>query len=99
MNAPSLARRSVTILLLDEMDYLVTKKQTVLYNLFDWPTRSKVNRLCILGIANTINLPERLLPRVQSRMGMVRVTFTAYNVGQMKSIISTRLKASGAGGR
>lgn len=50
---------TVTILLLDEMDYLVTKKQTVLYNLFDWPTRSSVNRLCIVGVANTINLPER----------------------------------------
>lgn len=28
-----------SVLLVDELDYLVTRKQTVLYNLFDWPTR------------------------------------------------------------
>ena len=29
---------------------------------------------------------------------MVRVTFSAYNVSQMKSILTTRLKEGGAGG-
>jgi len=84
--------KNVMVLLLDEMDYLVTRKQTVLYDLFDWPGRVTVNKLCIIGIANTINLPERLLPRVQSRLGLLRVTFQAYNVEQMKSILKTRLR-------
>ena len=86
---------TLTLLLLDEMDYLVTKKQTVLYNLFDWPTRSSSNGLIIIGIANTINLPERLLPRVKSRLGLTRLVFMAYTVEQMKSILRGRLKSSG----
>lgn len=35
----------------------------VLYNLFEWPTRPGA-RLAIIGIANTLDLPERLLPRI-----------------------------------
>ena len=38
-------------------------RQTVLYNLFDWPGR-KGSRLSIIGIANTMDLPERLHPRI-----------------------------------
>lgn len=35
----------------------------VLYNLFEWPTRAN-SRLVVVGIANTMDLPERLLPKV-----------------------------------
>ncbi|GMI31489.1 hypothetical protein TeGR_g10283, partial [Tetraparma gracilis] len=90
--------RTVTVLVLDEMDYLVTAKQTVLYNLFDWPTRNSLHGLVVIGIANTINLPERLLPRVQSRLGLLRLTFKAYTVEQMVSILKTRLSESDASG-
>jgi hypothetical protein len=41
----------VTVLVVDEMDLLVTKSQQLLYNLFDWPTH-RAARLVILGIAN-----------------------------------------------
>ncbi|EKX53486.1 origin recognition complex subunit 1 [Guillardia theta CCMP2712] len=41
-------RRPVCVLLVDELDYLITRKQTVLYNLFEWPTR-KHARLIVLG--------------------------------------------------
>lgn len=37
--------------------------QTVLYNLFDWPSR-KGSCLSVIGIANTMDLPERLHPRI-----------------------------------
>lgn len=40
----------------------------VLYNLFEWPMR-KGSRLAIIGVANTMDLPERLLPRIASRLG------------------------------
>ena len=33
--------RPVTVLLLDEIDYLITKKETLVYNFFDWPLRGK----------------------------------------------------------
>lgn len=57
----------VQVVLVDEIDYLLTKKQTVLYNLFDWPKRSmeiqSKKRLVVIGVSNTLNLTERLHPR------------------------------------
>ncbi|CAB4057187.1 ORC1 [Lepeophtheirus salmonis] len=47
------------VLLVDELDMLCTsRRQNVLYNLFDWPNRSGSN-LVVLAIANTMDLPER----------------------------------------
>lgn len=47
------------IVLIDELDALVTKKQTLLYNLFDWPCHAH-SRLLVIAIANTMDLPEKL---------------------------------------
>jgi Cdc6-like AAA superfamily ATPase len=52
------------ILVVDELDLLVTSTQQLLYNLFDWPTH-RAARLVVLGIANTLDLPERLLPKIR----------------------------------
>lgn len=62
--------------MVDEFDYLTNskkhrsdKRQNMLYSLFDWA--SNINaRLIVITISNTMNLPESLLPRVSSRMGM-----------------------------
>ena len=48
--------------------YDVHRKQTVLYNLFDWPTRQQA-KLVVLAVANTMDLPERIMiNRVASRL-------------------------------
>lgn len=57
--------------LVDELDLLITKNEKVLYNLFEWPAR-KGSRLIVIGIANTMDLPERLSSRIGSRMGTLR---------------------------
>lgn len=44
-----------------------------------------------LGIANTMDLPEKLLPRISSRMGIQRLCFGPYNYQQLQEIISSRL--------
>ena len=44
------------------------------------------------GIANTMDLPEKLLPRISSRMGIQRLCFGPYNYQQLQEIISCRLK-------
>lgn len=46
----------------------------------------------IPGIANTMDLPEKLLPRISSRMGIQRLCFGPYNYQQLQEIISSRLK-------
>ena len=86
----------VAVVLVDEIDYLVTKKQSVLYNLFDWPIRAlecgSKNRLIVLGVSNTLNLPERLHPRVQSRIGSRRCYFKSYSFQQTVAILKAKMK-------
>lgn len=91
------ARRQVVVLLIDEVDALVTQAQTVLYRLFDWVTRPGA-RMAVMAIANTMDLPERLLPRVASRLGVLRLNFMPYNRNQLKTILVERLRAGQAEG-
>ncbi|KAF5203392.1 Origin recognition complex subunit [Thalictrum thalictroides] len=79
------------VLLIDELDLLVNKNQSVLYNILDWPTKPH-SKLVVIGIANTMDLPEKLLPRISSRMGIQRLSFGPYNYIQLQEIISSRLK-------
>eukprot|EP00913_Durusdinium_trenchii_P014386 g13493.t1 len=43
-----------------------------------------------------MDLPERLLPRVASRIGVQRVSFNAYSRDQLKAILVNRLRAGNA---
>ena len=52
---------------------LVTKKQTLLYNLFDWPCHQN-SKLLVISISNT-NLPERMLVKINSRIGNNRLVY------------------------
>lgn len=72
------AAEEMRVILIDELDALVTKKQTLLYNLFDWPCHQN-SRLLIISIANTMDLPERLQPKIQSRIGNNRLVYEPYN--------------------
>jgi len=87
----AISERPVTVLMLDEIDYLVTKKETLVYNFFDWPLRATTARLVVIGISNTINLPEKMSTRVQSRIGGDRCHFKSYNVQDTMTILKTRL--------
>lgn len=84
--------QETTVLLVDELDLLWTHKQDVMYNLFDWPTH-KGARLVVLAIANTMDLPERIMMnRVSSRLGLTRMSFQPYSHNQLKEILVSRLK-------
>lgn len=57
------------IVLMDELDQLMTIKQDVVYNFFNWPTIVG-SKLIVLAVANTMDLPERVMTgRVRSRLG------------------------------
>ncbi|KAL2772543.1 origin recognition complex subunit 1 isoform 2 [Daubentonia madagascariensis] len=84
--------QETTVLLVDELDLLWTHKQDVMYNLFDWPTHKKA-RLVVLTIANTMDLPERIMMnRVSSRLGLTRMSFQPYTHSQLQQILGSRLK-------
>lgn len=79
-------------MLLLQLDFLCTKRQDVVYNLLDWPTKSTA-QLIVVTIANTMDLPERvLMGRVTSRLGLTRLTFQPYNYKQLQEIVMSRLK-------
>ncbi|KAI8872463.1 P-loop containing nucleoside triphosphate hydrolase protein [Ramicandelaber brevisporus] len=84
-------RRHTLVALIDELDLLVTQRQDLLYNLFEWPGRQHA-RLVVIAIANTMDLPERMLKgKVASRLGMTRVNFRPYNHEQLQQIVCARL--------
>lgn len=43
-----------------------------------------------------MDLPEKLLPRISSRMGIQRLCFGPYNYQQLQEIILSRLRGIGA---
>lgn len=83
--------RATTIVLMDELDQLVTARQDVMYNMFNWPNGLD-SRLVVVAVANTMDLPERILhPKVASRLGMTRITFRPYSDRQLVEIVHARL--------
>ncbi|KAF4690541.1 Origin recognition complex, subunit 1 [Perkinsus olseni] len=84
----------VLVVVIDELDYLVTKQQKVLYCLFDWPTLP-TSKLAVVAIANTMDLPERMIPRVASRLGFGRLNFSPYSSDQIAEIIRRRMEECG----
>lgn len=89
-------RRITTVLLVDELDILCNRRQDVVYNILDWPTKSTA-RLVVITIANTMDLPERLLMgKVTSRLGLTRLTFQPYTHKQLQEIVAARLCGSDA---
>jgi len=61
--------RPTTVVLVDELDQMLTKRQDVLYNFFNWPHVAH-SRLVVVAVANTMDLPERELSgKIRSRLG------------------------------
>lgn len=70
-------RRIPCVVLMDELDQLVTKNQAVMYNFFNWPTL-RHSRLIVLAVANTMDLPERTLSnKISSRLGIISIRHVA----------------------
>ncbi|KAL9068597.1 MAG: hypothetical protein Q9157_006457 [Trypethelium eluteriae] len=89
-SAPS-PRRVPCVVLMDELDQLVTRSQSVMYNFFNWPGL-RHSRLIVLAVANTMDLPERTLSnKISSRLGLRRITFPGYTHTQLINIIESRL--------
>ena len=78
------------VVLIDELDALLTKKQTLLYNLFDWPCNNQ-SKLLIIAIANTMDLPEKMQSKIASRIGSNRLVYEPYNKNQIIEIITSRI--------
>jgi origin recognition complex subunit 1 len=79
------------VVLVDELDQIVTKKQNVMYNFFNWPTYEQ-SKFIVIAVANTMDLPERVLTnKISSRLGLNRIQFIGYGFDQLGTIIRHRL--------
>lgn len=77
---------------MDELDQIVTKNQNVMYNFFNWPTYEH-SKLVVIAVANTMDLPERVLSnKISSRLGLNRIQFIGYSFAQLGDIIKHRLE-------
>ena len=81
------------VLIIDEIDCLVTKKQSVLYNIFNWTTYPN-SKLIIITISNTLDLPEKLSAKIASRIGNKRLIFKPYQTDEMIRILSTKVNSN-----
>ncbi|CCE83339.1 Piso0_003914 [Millerozyma farinosa CBS 7064] len=84
--------RRPLVVLMDELDQIVTKKQNVMYNFFNWPSYAH-SKLIVIAVANTMDLPERVLSnKISSRLGLRRIQFVGYTFEQLGVIIRHRLE-------
>jgi hypothetical protein len=81
----------MVVIILDEMDALITREQAVLYQLFELP-ELKHSRAVLIGVANSIDLTIRLLPRLQAcGWEPLMITFPAYNAVELEQLLTQRL--------
>ncbi|XP_029913437.1 cell division control protein 6 homolog [Myripristis murdjan] len=87
------------LLVLDEMDQLDSKAQDVLYTIFEWPYLPK-SRLCLIGIANALDLTDRILPRLQARPHCrpLLLHFPPYSRQELAAIVQDRLTQASSEG-
>lgn len=78
---------------MDELDELSNRKQSILYTVFEWPS-VKNSRVVLVGIANALDLTDRVLPRLQARLDIqpTLMHFSPYTRQQIIEIITDRLK-------
>uniref|UniRef100_A0A673JCG4 Cell division control protein n=1 Tax=Sinocyclocheilus rhinocerous TaxID=307959 RepID=A0A673JCG4_9TELE len=87
------------LLVLDEMDQLDSKSQEVLYTIFEWPYLPN-SRVCLIGIANALDLTDRILPRLQAKPHCrpKLLNFPPYSREELNAIVQDRLaQVSGEG--
>ena len=77
------------LLIIDEIDILINSSQNLLYNIFNWTTY-EYSKLIVISISNTLDLPNRLFPKIKSRMGNNVIMFKPYNKEELRIIIKDR---------
>ncbi|CAI2302753.1 unnamed protein product [Caenorhabditis sp. 36 PRJEB53466] len=83
------------VLVLDEIDLLATRKNAALYAAFQWPDTLS-HKIIILGIANSIDLTERLLPKLMLAKTPKRLVFEPYTKDDIVEILNEKMKTEEA---
>lgn len=79
------------IVVLDELDHIMTKDQEVLFRIFQWAFAAN-SSLILFGIANALDLTDRFLPRLRSNsLTPQLLAFKPYTAPEIERIIEQRL--------
>lgn len=83
------------VVVLDEMDYLVTRDQQVLFHLFHCASRLNSTlhtKLIVVGISNALDLTDKFLPRLRSNgLHPQALQFLPYLAEQIKRVVTAKL--------
>lgn len=78
------------VLILDEIDHLTSKTNSFLYAAFQWP-QTITSRLVVIGVANSIDLTERLLPKLRLAQPPETLVFTPYTKDNIAQILKNKM--------
>ncbi|KAG7662793.1 CDC6 [[Candida] subhashii] len=86
------------VVILDELDSLITRDQQVLFQLFNCANKKNSHqyktKLVVVGISNALDLTDKFLPRlIRNNLTPESMQFLPYTADQIKSIIISRLKS------
>ncbi|XP_058834777.1 cell division control protein 6 homolog [Topomyia yanbarensis] len=86
-------KHKTIMMVLDEIDQLASSKQTILYNIFEWPAK-RDSKLILVGVANALDLTDRLLSRLQARCELRPhlIQFLPYTKPQLVNILKNSLR-------
>lgn len=90
------SRQKPVLLILDEIDQLMDKKQTILYTIFEWPSKFS-SKLVLISIANALDLTDRMLSRLNlaGELKPKLMHFPPYTKKQICDIFNERLTEAG----
>jgi len=79
------------VIVLDEMDHLQEKNHALLYAAYDWTMHSST-RIILIGIANSLDLTERIVPKLKLSTNTTLINFKPYTNDQLMDIINQRIQ-------
>lgn len=90
------SKHKSVLMVLDEIDQLSTRNQSILYQIFEWPTIPK-SKVVVIGIANSLDLTDRLLPMLKTKVSLQPelLNFPPYTKAELANIITHRLENTG----
>lgn len=88
------SEKRIAIIILDEVDKLVSKGDDVLYNLTRINSDLKNAKVSLIGITNDLKFTDFLDPRVKSSLGEEEIIFPPYDANQLRDILEQRAEVA-----
>ncbi|CAK5079752.1 unnamed protein product [Meloidogyne enterolobii] len=82
------------LILLDEVDNLVSRKDEIIYDAFNWPNKFP-GRVIVIGISNSLDLTERQLSKIKFSHPPKSIVFPPYTSEMLISILTLYLNDIG----